>query len=263
MIRLALRILALAIALPAMAQSTAPKVYAAGSLKAALTEVATVFRIAGGSDVMFEFGPSGILRDRLAKGEAADLFASANMEHPKALVDAGKAQLVRAFARNKLCALVSPKVGATTDNLLEKMLSPGVKLATSTPKADPSGDYAWQVFERAEKLKPGAFESLSKKALQLVGGPTSPPPPKDRSAYGVLVANGSVDIFLTYCTGAALAKREEPTLEIVALPETLAVGAEYGLAVMNGVSPSGERFAAFILSPAGQSVLASHGFSAP
>lgn len=253
--------LAFAIALPAMAQGPDAKVYAAGSLRAALTEAATAFRVVGGGNIAFEFGPSGILRDRLAKDERADLFASANMEHPKALADAGKAQPVRRFARNKLCALASPKVGATTDNLLAKMLDPSVKLGTSTPQSDPSGDYAWEVFRKAEAMKPGSFQQLSTKALQLVGGPTSPPPPKDRSAYGVLVANGSADIFLTYCTGALLAKQEEPALEIVALPENLAVGAEYGLAIMNGASPAGERFAAFLLSPAGQAVLERAGFS--
>lgn len=263
MIARALGILALAFALPAMAQSGSPKIYAAGSLKSALTEVAALFRASGGSDVAFEFGPSGILRDRLAKGEPADLFASANMEHPKALLDTGRAQAVRAFARNKLCALASPKVGATTANLLAKMLSPDVKLGTSTPQADPSGDYAWEVFRRAETVKPGSFALLSSKALKLVGGPTSPPPPKDRTAYGMLVSNGSADIFLTYCTNAVLAKNEEPALDIVELPDTLAVGAEYGLAVMNGASPNGERFAAFLLSPAGQSVLARAGFASP
>ena len=47
------------------------------------------------------------------------------------------------------------------------MLDPAVKLGTSTPKADPSGDYAFEVFAKAEKLKPGANAALEKKALQL------------------------------------------------------------------------------------------------
>jgi molybdate transport system substrate-binding protein len=170
---------------------------------------------------------------------------------------------VRPFARNRLCALASPNAKATTANLLERMLHPDVKLATSTPKADPAGDYAWQVFERAEKAKRGSFAQLSKKALQLVGGPSSPPPPKDRSAYGALVANGSADIFLTYCTNAVVAKKEEPALEIVALPDSLAVAAEYGLVVMKGASAGGERFATFLLTRPGQEVLARHGFARP
>ena len=36
------------------------------------------------------------------------------------------------------------------DNLLDRMLDPAVRLATSTPGADPGGDYAWAVFARAD-----------------------------------------------------------------------------------------------------------------
>ena len=47
-----------------------------------------------------------------------------------------------------------------------------MKLGTSTPKADPSGDYAFEVFRKAEAIKPGAQAALEKKALQLTGGPS-------------------------------------------------------------------------------------------
>jgi len=251
----------LALSMSATAQDF--KVYAAGSLRSALTDAGAEYRGMSGRVPGFEYGPSGLLKERLEKGEKADVFASANMEHPKALADAGKAGPVKMFARNKMCALASPGAKATTENLLERMLDPKVKLATSTPKADPSGDYAWQVFERAGKVKAGSFDALSKKALQLVGGPTSPPPPRDRTAYGMLVANGTADIFLTYCTNAVLAKKEEPTLQVVALPASLAVSAEYGLVLLNGHAPRAERFVTYLMSSQGQATLAKHGFSPP
>jgi ABC-type molybdate transport system substrate-binding protein len=47
------------------------------------------------------------------------------------------------------------------------------------------------------------------------------------------------------------------------LPEQLAVGADYGLTVVTGASPAASRFTAFILSPAGQRILESHGFGDP
>lgn len=239
------------------------RVYAAGSLRAAFTRVAAAFKAKGGEEVRFEFGPSGTLRDRLAKGAAADVFASANMEHPRSLAEAGKAGVVRMFARNQLCALAPANFGITSDNLLDRLLDPAIRVGTSTPKADPSGDYAWVFFERAEKLRVGAFEKLSKKALQLVGGPASPKPPADRTLYGLLMAQGAADIFLTYCTNAVLAQKEEPSLATITLPEALAVGAEYGLVVMSGASPGGEVFARFLLGPDGQALLASTGFSPP
>jgi molybdenum ABC transporter molybdate-binding protein len=260
------RILAGAVALMASLAAIAQepvKVYAAGSLRAALTEAANAFTVAGGAKVAFEFGPSGILRDRLAAGERADVFASANMEHPQALAAAARAQAPRVFARNRLCAIAHRAFGVNSGNLLPSMLDPATRLATSTPRSDPAGDYTWQVFERAEKLKPGAFDILSRKALQLVGGAGSPAAPAGRTVYGMLMAADKADVFLTYCTNAVLAQREVSTLDIVQLPEGLAVAADYGMAAMKDASPGGTAFVAFLLGPEGQRILAAAGFAAP
>ena len=152
------------------------------------------------------------------------------------------------FARNRLCALVRPGVGAAPENLLDRMRADGVKLATSTPKADPSGDYAFAVFARAEALIAGSRTLLETKALRLTGAPASAQPPAGRNVYGWHVAEGRADIFLTYRTNAAAAQRENPALEIVPLPDPLAVGADYGLTVMNDAPAAAYRFALFILS---------------
>src|SRR5262245_31541072 len=154
------------------------------------------------------------------------------MEHPQALARAGKAGAVRLFARNRLCAL--SRDDFPSDKLLDRLLDPAVKVGTSTPKADPSGDYAFELFAKADKLRPGARAALEKKALKLTGGPDSPQPPKGRSLYAMLVAEGKADVFLLYCTAAAEARQENPALRIVAIPEPLAVGADYGLTVVNG-----------------------------
>jgi ABC-type molybdate transport system substrate-binding protein len=237
--------------------------HAAGSLRAALTEVAAAFEAASGHKVQAKFGPSGALKDEIAGGARAEVFASANMEHPQALAAANKSGPVVLFARNRLCALVRPGPEVQTATLLERMLDPSVKLATSTPRTDPSGDYAWQVFRKADRLKPGAFATLERKALQLTGGPTSTAPPPGRSAYGWHVAEGRADIFLAYCTAATEAQKQNPSQQIVALPDELAVGADYGLTVVSGARAAAYQFAMFILSPDGQRILARYGFAAP
>jgi ABC-type molybdate transport system substrate-binding protein len=237
--------------------------YAAGSLRAALTEAATAFEAASGQKVQTKFGASGTLKDEIAGGARADVFASANMEHPQALAAAGKSAPVALFARNRLCALVRPGLAVDPATLLERMLDPGVKLGTSTPRADPSGDYAWEVFRKADKLKPGAGAALEKKALQLTGGPSSPVAPAGRALYGMLVAEGKADLFLTYCTNAREAKAQNGDQRIVALPDELAVGADYGLTVLDGAPSPAYRFALFVLSVDGQRILAKHGFAAP
>jgi molybdate transport system substrate-binding protein len=87
--------------------------------------------------------------------------------------------------------------------------------------------------------------------------------PPGRSIYGALVAEGKADIFITYCTGALEAQKQNAGQRSVALPDELAVGADYGLTVVNRASPQGYQFAMFILSVDGQRVLARHGFAAP
>jgi molybdate transport system substrate-binding protein len=261
--RLSVALAALAIMMtPAMAEETV-LLHAAGSLRAALTDVAKAFEATGLGKVQAKFGASGLLKDEIAGGAKAEVFASANMEHPLALAAEKRSGPVALFARNRLCALARPGLEVTQAALLDRMLDPQTKLGTSTPKADPSGDYAWEVFRRAEKLHPGAFAILEKKALQLTGGPSSPPALQGRSIYGDLIAQGAADVFLTYCTNALAAQKENPTQQIVQLPDTLAVGADYGLTVMNGASVPAYQFALFILSAEGQRMLAKHGFAAP
>ncbi len=236
------------------------RLYAAGSLRTALTEAGDAWREKSGIPVEGTFGASGLLRERIAKGTPADVFASANMEHPRALERAGLAGPVRLFARNRLCALVAPRVRVDSASLLERMLDPTIKLGTSTPKADPSGDYAFELFAKAETLRPGAKAILERKALRLTGSSESPPAPQGRNVYGYLVAEGKADIFLGYCTGAAEARREVPSLRSVPVPDALAVGADYGLTVLNGAMPEAQGLADFILAPTGQAILAKHGF---
>jgi molybdate transport system substrate-binding protein len=235
--------------------------YAAGSLRAALTDVARAFEVPGAHRVQLKFGPSGILKDEIAGGAKAEVFASANMEHPRALHAAGKSGPVVLFARNRLCALVKPGLKVDSASLLERMLDPQIKLGTSTPKADPSGDYAFEVFRKAEALKPGARAELEKKALQLTGNPSSAQPPQGRAVYGWHVAEGRADIFLAYCTATAEAKKQNPDQQIVELPANLSVGADYGLTVISGAAKPAEDFARFIVSPAAQKILAGHGFA--
>jgi molybdate transport system substrate-binding protein len=247
---------------PAVAAETV-LLHAAGSLRGALSEVIAAYSAAFSDTVQPKFGASGLLKEEIAGGAKAEVFASANMEHPEALARANRSGPVVLFARNRLCALVRPGLVVEPANLLDRMLDPQVRLGTSTPKADPSGDYAWEVFRKADAIRPGAYALLDGKALQLIGGPSSRPPPEGRSIYSVLVEQGAADIFLAYCTGTRAAQKESPGQQAIALPDALAIGADYGLTVMNGASPAAYRFALFILSPEGQRILAKYGFTAP
>jgi molybdate transport system substrate-binding protein len=165
------------IAMSAPGRADTIQLYAAGSLRAALTEVAKSFEAETGNSVHAKYGPSGLLRDEIAGGARADVFASANMQHPQALSAAKKSGPVQLFARNRLCALVKAGLKIDSASLLERVLDPAIRLATSTPKADPSGDYALEVFAKAESIRPGARAALEKKAAQLTGSADSAQPP--------------------------------------------------------------------------------------
>lgn len=117
------------------------------------------------------------------------------------------------------------------------------------------------MFEKADQLRPGAFAALDSKALKITGGADSPPPPPNRSLYGLLLAERRADIFLTHCTNAIEAAREVAGARVVAIPEPLAVGASYALTVLHGARPAAERFALFVVSMPGQEILARYGFT--
>lgn len=249
------------LAVPTMAPAARAeplRVYAAGSLTASFNALLGAFGTPPGTAAQPTYGPSGVLRERLERGETADLFASADMGQPRRLVAAGRGTPVVMFARNRMCALSQERLGITPANLLDRLLDPAVKLATSTPGADPGGDYAWAVFARAEQVRPGAKATLEGKAQQLVGGPSMAPlVPGQGPSEGVFLS-GRADVMLGYCSGAAGLRRTIPDLAAVPLPPELEVGPAYGLTVLSD-NLAAARFALFVLSEPGQAILAQHG----
>jgi hypothetical protein len=143
--------------------------------------------------------------------------------------------------------------------MLDRLLDPGVRLATSTPGADPAGDYAWAVFARADALRAGARAALEAKAKQLFGGPATPLlVPGKGAVEGIFLAD-QADVALAYCSGAPAVSREVSSLDIVPLPSELSVGPAYGMVLLDA-KPVTLRFAIFVMSEAGQAVLKAHGF---
>lgn len=246
-----------------MADAPPIVVYAAGSLREALTEIARNHEAHTGQPVRLTFGASGLLRERIEQGEPAQVFASADTEHPQRLAGQGSWQSVVVFTRNALCALTGPHINATPDTLLPTLLRSEVRLGTSTPKADPSGDYAWALFRKADALQPGAYAALDAKALKLTGAADSPKPPAGRGTYAWVMEQRQADVFLTYCTNAVSAQIEVPSLRVVPLPAALQVGAAYGLTVRADAPAQAKAFAQSLTEPAAQVVLQRLGFGRP
>ncbi|HEY6257529.1 MAG TPA: molybdate ABC transporter substrate-binding protein [Xanthobacteraceae bacterium] len=235
--------------------------YGAGSLKEVMTEITKTFGAKERLTVKTAFGPSGLMRERIENGEKVDVFTSADMGHPLKLRSDGRATRVAMFTRNALCAIAKPAVGLTTENFLAKLLDAGVKVGTSTPGADPAGDYTWAMFRLAEANKPGSYAILDAKARQIVGGPTTNADVGGTDPTIAALADGRVDMVLGYCTSGRLRLSQMPGLDVVQIPAALRVGPEYGLAVLKDAAPKADDLAFFILSPEGQQILANYGFN--
>ena len=248
---------------PAVAVGDPVQVYAAGSLRDALTEIARDHEARTGQKVVLTFAASGLLRERIEQGAPAQVFASADTKHPQRLANQGQWQAPVVFTRNTLCALAQGTVAVTSDTLLGTMLQPQVRLGISTPKADPAGDYAWALFQKADALQAGATARLEAKALQLTGGANSAQAPAGRNTYAWVMEQNRADVFLTYCTNAVAALAEVPSLQVVAVPEALQVGAAYGLTVRAGAPAQAQAFAQAVLQPPAQAVFRRLGFAAP
>lgn len=232
------------------------KVLAAGSLRRAWAPLCDAFTEETDSKVDVEFGPAGLLRERIEQGEKVDLFASANTAHPLTLQQHGKALDVEAFCGNSLC--VTARKGPELDKLnwLSVLLDPRFRLATSTPQSDPSGDYTWQMFEQIERRHPDAGAILRNKALRLVGGEKSAKIPAGKLAAEWLICSGQADVFIGYTSYATLL-RENDALEVYNIPADYNVRARYALATC---TEKGKPLAEFILSETGQHILQNAGF---
>ena len=248
----------------ALASSSAPsaelRVMAAGSLKDAFTAIFADYTKQYGSGFAPVWGPSGALRERLQKGEAFDIFASAALPHAQTLTDAGVSGPSVLFAKNALCIVTGADRALDAGNLVETLLKPDIKIGTSTPVSDPAGDYTWQMFRKIDATRRGAFDTLSKKAQQLVGGPATAPPANGRPPLLVALDAHQIDLFVYYCSGAQQIVRGSATYKSVALPPELVVGPEYGLTVSRKAQSGAGDFAMYLMSPQGQAALKEFGF---
>lgn len=263
--RMGLFVLALflACALPGAAEDLV--VFHAGSLAKSMADIAKVFTAETGIKVQLVGSGSGSLRQRIEKGEKPDLFASADMENPRTLAAKKLAQEPVPFAKNVLVMLARKELHVTAANAIDKMLDPRIKLGTSTPVMDPSGDYAWKLFDLIGTIRPGAAEQLKSKAVKLVGDPALPVPPKEypKNAITWHFEEGRADLFLSYLTSTKSVASELEGVEIIVLSPELTVSAQYGLSEVAGTKPGAAVLKAFILGPKGQAILQGNGFSAP
>lgn len=232
------------------------RVLAAGSLRSVWEPLMACFSARSGINVSSQFGPAGLLRQRIEQGEDCDLFASANQAHPAALCRQGLALATLPFAANRLCLTVASNCLTAGENWLSLLMNPALRLATSTPVSDPSGDYTWQLFDTLDQRHPCLGATLRQRALPLVGGPHSPAVPSGELAASWLIRSGQAEMFIGYASYAEKLRRQ-PDLAVLPIPDDYNVAACYALAQC---TVQAKPLADFLLSPAAQSILVAAGF---
>jgi molybdate transport system substrate-binding protein len=224
-------------------------VSAAASLTNAFKEIAGRYEAQhAGSKVLLNFGASGALLQQMAKGAPVDVFASADVETMdlaarQGLVVNGER---RDFARNSLVVVVPRDSKIPLERLQDLGLPAVQKVAIGNPVSVPVGRYTRHALESA-KLWP----SISAKAINTQNV-------RQSLDY---VARGEVDAGFVYGSDAAVMKDKVR----VAFEVPLDVAIRYPIARTTASldAPEARRFVDFVLSPAGQAVLARYGFSKP
>jgi len=240
------------------AQTPSPGLYAAGSLRFAFDDIITLSATRSGTRLVPTYGPSGKLREEIEKGSTPAVFASAAPQHTQALVKAGKLRASAVFTHNSLCLMAAPRVALRQEALIDMLLDPELRLGTSTPGADPAGDYTWELFRNIDKRRPGSYAKLDAKALKLTGKEVARDD-KDLP-YARVFLEKRADLFITYCTNAVATAREVPGLTWLRFDADINVPGAYTIGATQSGGKAAEEFVSLVLSPEGQAILERYGF---
>jgi len=218
-------------------------VFAAASLMGSFTQLGKQFESAHkGDTVKFSFGPSSGLAEQINNGAPADVFASAAPANMQQVVSAGNASNPQNFVKNTMEVAVPPdnpgKVASVTD-----LAKSSVKVALCQPQV-PCGVVAAEVFKNAGiKVKPVTLQPDVKSVL-------------------TQVETGNVDAGMVYVTDVMAAGSK---VKGVTIPASDNATTTYPIATISSSKHKSiaQAWVSYVLSPAGQQVLAAAGFEKP
>ena len=246
MFRTVLLLLA-ALASPVQAQRAAPTVLAAASMQEAMNDAADAWARAGHARPVIAFAASSALARQIEAGAPADLFVSADAEwmdelQRRNLLAPGTRAIV---ARGRLVVVAPPGTASLNGRRgasLARVLAVG-PLAMADPASVPAGRYGQQALTRM-----GAWDAVAPRAVRA----------ENVRAALALVERGAAPYGVVYATDARASTR----VRVVGVfPPNSHAPIVYPLArLARSRNPSAESFRRYLLSSAGQAILARRGF---
>lgn len=232
-------------------------IFAAASLTEAFTEMKTEIEAANsGTTITLNLAGSSALRTQLTQGAQADVFASADTKNMDPVVQAGDISGDPSiFAQNKLVIVVpADNPGNVTD--VKDLANSGLKLVLAQEQV-PVGNYARQSLDKLSADPTYGSDFKDKVLANLASDELNV---KDVLAK---VQLGEADAGIVYATDAASA--DQTKITTVDIPDQFNIIAQYPIAVVkSGSNPDGAKaFIDYLISPAGQAIMAKYGFIAP
>ena len=223
------------------------RVAAAADLGPAFEELGRRFEQAGGGQVVFSFGSSGLLAKQVREGAPFDVFAAANVSFVDELVAAGACDgaTARRYARGRIVIWTRPNARVAPPVSLEDLADPRfARIAIANPEHAPYGVAAKQALTGAgvwARVEPRVvYGENVRQTLQLC---------ETGNADAAIVAESLVS---SAARGARLAIDERLHGPITQALVVCRHGRE---------AAGGRAFAALVSSEAGQAVLARNGFT--
>jgi molybdate transport system substrate-binding protein len=224
-------------------------VFAAASLREVFEKLAKDFEAERpGDHVALQLAGSQELRTQIENGARADVFASADTRHMKALADAKLVAESAIFAQNEPVVVVPTANPAGVERFED--LTKAKRLVIGTPEV-PIGNYTNQILANAGKTLGEKFQKDVEAAVVS----------RELNVRQILakIGLGEGDAGFVYRTDAMTAKDR---VRVVEIPAALNVVAQYPIAAVSG-SPHPDlanAWVTFVLSKRGQAALREAGF---
>ena len=232
------------------------RIMAADALPKPITEIGNIFKKEHpGVKIDYDFLGAGVLKGDIEEGAPCDIFLSANGKFQRELKNKGFLKSYKVFAYDYLAAAkpYNNPAGVTSVNLIQKLMDSKVSLTTSSPHADPAGDYTWKMFGIINSRFPGAFGKITGHANHLL----------DAALVMPVLESGNTDLGILYASQLLELKRSGAKINIIPIPKKYNTKAKFTASVLNQskYKSLSKDFIKLLFSKRGKNILKYWGFT--